>query len=71
MNFVYQSKEISLEAYMNGARSIVDKRSTIGFCIIEAGNLVIWRSKKQLVLARLSVEVESQAMTLEMCETVD
>ena len=31
-------------------------------------NLVAWRSKKQYVVARFSVEAEFRAMTLDICE---
>jgi len=34
------------------ARSIVDRRSTTGYCMFLGGNLVTWRSKKQNVVAR-------------------
>ncbi|RDX63704.1 hypothetical protein CR513_57826, partial [Mucuna pruriens] len=41
---------------------VVDKRSTSGYCMFLGGNLVTWRSKKQNVVARSSVEVEFRAM---------
>ena len=45
---------LTLEAYTDSdfARSIVDRRSTIGYCTFLGGNLVTWRSKKQTVVAR-------------------
>ena len=45
---------LALEAYTDSdyARSIVDRRSNIGYCTFVGDNLVAWRSKKQTVVAR-------------------
>ena len=48
--------------------SITDRRSTSGYCTFLGGNLVIWRSKKQLVVARSSAEAEFRSMALGICE---
>ncbi|XP_052888009.1 uncharacterized protein LOC128296616 [Gossypium arboreum] len=45
-------------------RSMVDRRSTSGYCTLLEGNLVTWRSKKQNVVARSSAEAEFRAMAL-------
>jgi len=60
----------NLEAYTNAdyAGSIVDRRSTTGYCTFLGGNLVTWRSKKQHVVARSSAEVEFRAMAQGICE---
>ena len=49
-----------LEAYTDAdyARSIVDRKSTSGYCTFLGGNLVTWRSKKQNVVARSSAKAE-------------
>ncbi|CAN6700626.1 unnamed protein product [Malus baccata var. baccata] len=39
-----------------------DCKSTIGFCTFVGGNLVTWKSKKQSVVARSSVEAKYRAM---------
>ena len=45
-----------------------DRRSTSGYFTFVGENLVTWRSKKQLVVARSSVEAEFRGMTLCVCE---
>ncbi|WVY92731.1 hypothetical protein V8G54_031819 [Vigna mungo] len=61
---------VKLEAYTDAdyARSIVDRRSTTGYCTFLGGNLVTWRSKKQGVVARSSAEAEFRAMAQGICE---
>ena len=54
---------LALEAYTDAdyIGSIVDRRSTTGYCTFLEGNLVTWRSKKKNVVARSSVEQEFKA----------
>ncbi|TYK05539.1 Beta-galactosidase [Cucumis melo var. makuwa] len=52
------------------ARSVVDRKSTSGYCTFFWGNLVTWRSKKQSVVARSSAEAEYRAMSLGICEEI-
>jgi hypothetical protein len=40
-----------------------DRKSTTGYCTFIGGNLVIWKSKRQNVVARLSAETKYRAMT--------
>ncbi|GAV66137.1 hypothetical protein CFOL_v3_09647 [Cephalotus follicularis] len=65
-----RSQKLALKAYTNvdSAGSIVDRRSTSGYCTFLGGNLVTWRGKKQNVVARSSVESEFRAMTQGICE---
>ncbi|WVZ15866.1 hypothetical protein V8G54_013432 [Vigna mungo] len=61
---------VKLEAYTDAdyAESIVDRRSTTGYCTFLGGNLVTWRSKKQGVVAQSSAEAEFRAMAQGICE---
>ncbi|RDX96694.1 hypothetical protein CR513_20602, partial [Mucuna pruriens] len=51
---------LSMEIYTDAdyAGSVVDRRSTSGYCMFLGGNLVTWRSKKQNVVARSSAKAE-------------
>ena len=62
--------ELTLEAYTDAdyAGSIVNRRSTSGYCTFLGGNLVTWRSKKQNVVARSTAEAEFRAMAQGICE---
>ncbi|RDY05123.1 putative mitochondrial protein, partial [Mucuna pruriens] len=61
----FEMKELGKLKYFLGIEiayskqgSIVDKRSTSGYCMFLGGNLVTWKTKKQNVVARSSAEVE-------------
>jgi hypothetical protein len=61
---------VGLEAYTDAdyAGSIVDRRSTTGYCTFLGGNLVTWKSKKQSVVSRSSAEAEFRSMAQGICE---
>lgn len=49
-------------------RSLGERRFTIVYCVFVGGNLVSWKSKKQSVVARSSVEFEFKALAHTTCE---
>jgi len=65
-----KGEAMTLEAYtdVDYAGSVVDRRSTSGYCTMLGGNFVTWRSKKQNVVARSSAETEFRSMALGMCK---
>ena len=65
-----RNNHIQVEAYIDYdyGGSVIDKRSTSGYCTFVGGNLVTWRSKKQTVVARSSAEAEFRAMAQGVCE---
>ena len=65
-----KGKNLSMKVYtdVDYAGSIVDRRSTTGYCMFLGGNLVTWRSKKQNVAARSSAEENFRSMVQGVCE---
>ncbi|WKA11678.1 hypothetical protein VitviT2T_029154 [Vitis vinifera] len=62
----------SIEVYINAdwAGAVDDRRSISGYFTFVGGNLVTWKSKKQNVVACLSVETEFKGMALGLCEAL-
>lgn len=50
------------------AGSVDVRRSTSGYCLFVWGNLVTWRSKKQIVVARSSAKQELRSLAHGVCE---
>ena len=67
---IKKNNTFALEAYTDAdyGGSLVDRRSTTGYCTFLGGNLVTWRSKKQNVVARSSAESEFRAIAQGLCE---
>ncbi|RVX08315.1 Retrovirus-related Pol polyprotein from transposon RE1 [Vitis vinifera] len=65
-----KNNTLALEAYTDAdyAGSLVDRRSTTGYCTFLGGNLVTWRSKKQNVVARSSAESKFRVIAQGLCE---
>ena len=65
-----KAKTMEVEIYTDAdwADSSLDRKSISGYCSFLGGNLVTWRSKKQSVVARSSVEAKFRAMDLGICE---
>ncbi|KAL0541009.1 hypothetical protein IC582_021036 [Cucumis melo] len=62
----------TIEAYTDSdwAGSVIDRKSTSDYYTFVWGNLVTWRSKKQSVVARSTVEAEYRAMSMGICEEI-
>ncbi|XP_062103692.1 secreted RxLR effector protein 161-like [Humulus lupulus] len=65
-----ENKEIRVYTDADWAGDITNKRSTSGYCSYVWGNLVTWRSKKQTVVSRSSVEADFRALALGICEGI-
>lgn len=65
-----RSNDMRIDGYYDAdsARSVDTQRSTIGYCVFLGGNLVIWRSKRQIVCSRSSVEAEYRAVVMGVIE---
>lgn len=61
-------RDVSIFTDADWAGSVIDRKSTTGYCAYVWGNLVTWRSKKQGVVARSSAEAEFRAMAQGICE---
>ena len=61
-NVDHQSIKVYTDVDWAGA--VDDRQSTSGYFTFVGGNLVTWKSKKQNVVARSSVEVEFRGMAL-------
>jgi hypothetical protein len=47
---------------------VIGSRSTSDYCTFLCENIVTWRSKKQSVVARSSVEAEFKVVAQRICE---
>lgn len=70
--FTKNANKQNIEVYTDAdwAGTIDNRLSTSGCLTFVGGNLVTWRSKKQNVVARSSVEIEYRGMTLGICEAL-
>ncbi|XP_006586529.1 uncharacterized protein LOC114424154 [Glycine soja] len=48
----------------------MDRRSASSYCVFIGGNLISWKSKKQIVVAQSNAEVEYRSMAMVTCELI-
>ena len=65
-----QRRDIEAFSDADWAGSVQDRRSTSGYYTYVWGNLVTWRSKKQSMVSKSSVEAEFRAMAHDICEGI-
>jgi len=65
---IKRNEKLIMEVYTDAdyAGSIIDRKSTSGYCMFLGGNLVTW--KKQNVVTRSGAEAEFRAMAQGVCE---
>ena len=65
-----KNNHLDIEGYTDAdwAGNISDRKSTSGYFTFEGGNLVTWRSKKQMVVALSNAEAEFRGMVKGICE---
>lgn len=64
------SKGMNIKGYADAdwAGDVNDRKSTSGYCYFIGDNPITWKNKKQIVVARSSVEAKCRAMTMTICE---
>ena len=65
-----EDRRVEVFTNVDWAGSIIDRKSTSGYCTRLWGNLVTWRSKKQYVVARSSSKAKYRAMAHGICEAI-
>ena len=64
------NNNLAIKACANAsyANFLVDRKLTTTYCTFLRGNMVIWRSKKQNVVARSFAKLEFKAISRGLCE---
>jgi hypothetical protein len=68
--FISRSSSLQLQAYCDAtwASDPSNCHSLSAYCVFLCGSLIAWKTKKQVVVSRLSVEVELYAMAVVILE---
>ena len=48
--------------------SLAQHKRSVTYCVVVGGNIVSWRSKKQAVVSRSTIQAKHRAMALALCE---
>ena len=64
------NRDIEVHIDANWAGLVTNWKSIIRYCSYVWGNLVTWRSKKQLLVVRTSVEVRYKVLSYGICEGI-
>ena len=65
------TRELDIYISADHIGNILDKHLTFGHCLYVWGNLVTWRSKKQLVILQSCVKFEFRSLPLVICEGIE
>ena len=66
----FKDNYINIDGYIDAdwAGDLIDRNMTSSYFIFVSGNLVIWRNKRQKVMALSSVDAELEGMAKGMCD---
>ena len=68
----HRPSDLTLGVYTDAdfAWSLIDRKSTTGYCTYLGGNLIRWHNKKQKTVSRSSAESELRALAKGVCEVL-
>ncbi|XP_028054801.1 uncharacterized protein LOC114259005 [Camellia sinensis] len=64
IGLLFTPGSLDLHAFSDSdwARDVLDRKSTIGYCVFLGPNLILWSAKKQSTISRSSTEAECRAL---------
>lgn len=67
--FYPTDNELQLHGYSDCGACPVTRKSISGYCLFLGSSLISWKTKKQKIVSRSSIEVEYRSMASTCCET--